>query len=32
MARRVGKDENVKYITWISFDDIESRKNQQFDW
>ena len=27
MARRVGKDEkNVKYITWISFDDIESRK------
>ena len=27
MARRVGKDEkNVKYITWISFGDIESRK------
>ena len=28
MARRVGKDEkNVKYITWISFGDIKSRKN-----
>jgi len=27
MARRVGKDEkNVKYITWISFGDIQSRK------
>jgi hypothetical protein len=27
MARRVGKDEkNVKYITWISFGDIKSRK------
>ena len=28
MARRVGKDEkDVKYITWISFGDIKSRKN-----
>ena len=28
MARRVGKDEkNVKYITWISFGDLKSRKN-----
>lgn len=28
MAKRVGRDEkNIKYITWISFGDLESRKN-----
>ncbi len=28
MAKRVGRDgKNIKYITWISFGDLESRKN-----